>query len=74
MSPELENHYLAVYDLVFTETHSRGFKIAEAKDVVTEADYTFLERPTEGWKERIEEYNEANGLGWDLTHLMRFDT
>jgi len=51
-----DEQLLKCYDIVFSKTHSDGFKIAEIKDVLYDPEYSFLESPKENWKENLGEY------------------
>ena len=55
------------YDCVFTSVHSGGFKSAEMKDLITDKDYRFLERPKEGWETALR--SKLNELGFELDEL-----
>jgi len=55
------------YDCVFTRGHSKGFKAAEMKDLITDKDYRFLEQPKEGWETALR--SKLNELGFELDEL-----
>jgi len=50
-----------ISDLFVDQTHSEGWKIAEAKDLMSEDYKCFIEKPKENWKENITEYLTKNG-------------
>jgi hypothetical protein len=55
------------YDCVFTRVHSNGFKAAEMKNLITDKDYRFLEKPKEGWENALR--SKLNELGFELDEL-----
>lgn len=57
-----EQQLLEIYDLVFSSTHSNGFKTSEIKDLLFESDYWFLEKPKENWKSDLISYLDSNGI------------
>ena len=57
-----EKQLLEIYDLVFSSTHSNGFKTSEIKDLLFEPDYWFLEKPKENWKSDLINYLDSNGI------------
>ena len=57
-----EQQLLEIYDLVFSSTHSNGFKTSEIKDLLFESDYWFLEKPKENWKSDLINYLDSNGI------------
>lgn len=57
-----EHQLLEIYDLVFSSTHSNGFKTSEIKDLLFESDYWFLEKPKENWKSDLINYLDSNGI------------
>ena len=57
-----EQQLLEIYDLVFSSTHSNGFKTSEIKDLLFEPDYWFLEKPKENWKSDLINYLDSNGI------------
>lgn len=57
-----EQQLLEIYDLVFSSTHSNGFKTSEIKDLLFESDYWFLEKTKENWKSDLINYLESNGI------------
>ena len=57
-----EQQLLEIYDLVFSSTHSNGFKTSEIKDLLFESDYLFLEKPKENWKSDLINYLDSNGI------------
>jgi len=57
-----EHQLLEIYDLVFSSTHSNGFKTSEIKDLLFESDYRFMEKPNENWKSDLINYLNSNGI------------
>ena len=57
-----EQQLLEIYDLIFSSTHSNGFKTSEIKDLLFESDYWFLEKPKENWKSDLINYLDSNGI------------
>ena len=55
------------YDCVFAKVHSAGFKSGEMKDLITDKEYRFLERPKEGWETSLR--TKLNELGFDFDDL-----
>lgn len=63
-----EEQLIEVYHIVFADIHSNGFMAAEAKDLLYESDYWFLQRPkNEGWYDDVVEY--LDGIGYDTSNL-----
>lgn len=58
---------LEIYDLVFTNVHSNGFKCAEIKCLLFDSDYWFLEKPKDNWKASLMSYLET--IGYDKGNL-----
>ena len=58
---------LEIYDLVFTNVHSNGFKCAEIKDLLFDSEYWFIAKPKNDWKESLMSYLEK--IGYDKSNL-----
>lgn len=69
---ENEKHLNAIYDLVFTQVHSQGFRVSEIGDLIFDKNYTFLEAPVMGWLESLKAYLYLRNLDWDIQHLDKF--
>lgn len=57
-----ETDYLKIYDLIFTETHSEGFKIAEVRTLLEDPEYCFLDKPREGWLLSLKNYLDSKAM------------
>jgi hypothetical protein len=62
-----QEQLLEIYELVFTQTHSDGFKTSEIKTLLFDKDYWFLEKPKENWKKDLFEY--LNKINYDMKNL-----
>lgn len=47
-----------VYDIVFSDVHSIGFKASEAKSLLFDNTYWFLQKPKENWYDDLIKYLE----------------
>ena len=56
MSDLTAEQLLEIYDLVFSEIHSEGFKIAEIKVLLYDNTYWFLTKPKDNWKQDLTQY------------------
>lgn len=65
----MDKHYINIFDLVFDTVHSDAFKIAEVKDLLFEDEYSFAEKPIDGWVQALKKYVLQNNLEFDLSHL-----
>jgi len=62
-----EENLLEIYDLVFSNIHSIGFKTAEIKNLLFESDYWFLENPKSNWKINLMAY--LKNINYDTNNL-----
>jgi len=60
-----------IFKITFESNHSSGFKKAEVKDMLTDADYWFNERPKEGYKEAVLNYLKENGFELPITSIWK---
>ena len=68
MTYELDKkNLLDIYDLIFTDVHSDGFKVAEIKDLLFNNTYWFLEKPKDNWQSELMSYLEK--IGYDKSNL-----
>ena len=64
-----EDQLLEIYDLVFSQTHSPGFKKSEIRSLLFDCEYSFLERPKENWYKNLMEYLEEIGYNCDKLEM-----
>lgn len=57
------------YECVFTNTHSDGFKSAEMKDLISNKNYWFLEKPKEDWESSLR--IKLNEFGFEFDDLRK---
>jgi len=67
MSDLTTQQLLEIYDLVFSDIHSEGFKTSEIKALLFDNTYWFLKRPKENWKENLVQY--LNSINYDMSLL-----
>ena len=68
MTYELDKkNLLDICDLIFTDVHSDGFKVAEIKDLLFNNTYWFLEKPKDNWQSELMSY--LNKIDYDKSKL-----
>ena len=74
MNTELTDAQLIeCFDLVFSSTHSEGFKKAEMRDLIFDKDYWFLEKPKDGWLTNLNHYLRTVSFDMSLTSFNKFN-
>lgn len=61
---------LHCYDIVFSTTHSDGFKTAEMHDLLFEDGYRFMERPNVNWKHELRTYLVSIQADFSTMHIF----
>ena len=56
MSELTAEQLLEIYDVVFSEVHSEGFKTSEIKALLYDNTYWFLIKPKDNWKQDLTQY------------------
>jgi hypothetical protein len=64
-----DNQLVEIYELVFSEVHSFGFKVSEIKNLLFDKDYWFLERPNESWYKNVINYLQLIGYDTSLLNI-----
>ena len=64
-----ENQLIEIYELVFSQVHSVGFKVSEIKTLLFDKDYWFLERPNESWYKNVINYLQLIGYDTSLLNI-----
>jgi len=73
MNNELTDEQLIeCFDIVFSSTHSPGFKKAEIMDLLFEPSYWFLEKPKDGWLRMLVNYLRSIEFNIDATVLSKY--
>lgn len=62
-----EDELIAAYNVVFSQTHSNGFKTSEIKDLLFDETYWFNESPNENWYKNLIDY--LNSIQFDIDLL-----
>ncbi len=66
MKPTREQ-LIELYDCVFTDVHSDGFKEAEMTALIYDSEYWFMARPKDGWNDALR--SKLIEMGFDLDVL-----
>lgn len=69
-----DEELIECFGLVFSSTHSDGFKKAEMRDLLFTEGYWFMERPKEDWLNNLVSYLRTLDLNFSLddTNLPKF--
>jgi len=67
-----DEQLIEAFDLVFSSTHSDGFKKSEMQDLIFDESYWFLEQPKEGWLGRLVSYLRSIEFNIDETKLGKY--
>jgi glucan phosphoethanolaminetransferase (alkaline phosphatase superfamily) len=62
-----EQQLLEIYDIVFSNVHSKGFKTAEVRTLLFDREYWFMQKPKENWYENLIQYLQS--INFDLSLL-----
>jgi len=68
-----DDQLIECFSLVFSSTHSDGFKKAEMNDLIFDKDYWFLERPKEEWLSNLNRYLRAINFDMSSTTFNKFN-
>lgn len=58
---------IELYDCVFSEVHSPGFKEAEMKDLIGDIGYYFIRKPIPGWLDKLK--SKLESFDFDLNQI-----
>ena len=62
-----EQQLLEIYDIVFSNVHSNGFKTAEVRTLLFDREYWFMQKPKENWYVNLIQYLQS--INFDLSLL-----
>ena len=69
-----EQQLLKIYDIVFSDVHSNGFKTAEVRTLLFDRDYWFMQKPKENWYENVIEFLKSINFDLSLLQMNRLFT
>jgi hypothetical protein len=69
-----EQQLLEIYNIVFSDVHSNGFKTAEVRTLLFDRDYWFMQKPKENWYENVIEFLKSINFDLSLLQMNRLFT
>lgn len=69
-----EQQLLEIYNIVFSDVHSNGFKTAEVRTLLFDRDYWFMQKPKENWYGNLIQYLQAIKFDLSLLKMNRLFT
>ena len=69
-----EQQLLEIYDIVFSDVHSNGFKTAEVRTLLFDRGYWFMQKPKENWYENVIEFLKSINFDLSLLQMNRLFT